>query len=231
MTRSTDLDIIAPDDPITESLSKEKKEEILPEIKTETKEECKSDRVRELLGHTKSPFSPTLIYPDIFDFSERDSDEKIYVVLRPHWFTNIHWILTAVIMFFAPIFYANIGSHIPIPANIMMFIYLFWYLAIFAYSLEKFISWYFDIFIITNNRVIDIDVHNLLDRKFTEAQLKKIQDTSYKVSGVSQTIFNYGSVKVETAGENPDIIFEKISHPEKIIKLLQHLSQNAYKHK
>lgn len=230
MTRSNDLDNIAPDDPIIESKSEEKKE-ILLETDTNAKEKCQSDKVRELLGHTKSPFSPTLVYPDIFDFSERDSDEKIYVVLRPHWFTNVHWILTAFFMFFIPIFYSSITSTPPVPANIMMFIYLFWYLAIFAYSLEKFISWYFDIFIITNNRVIDIDVHNLLDRKFTEAQLKKIQDTSYKVSGVSQTIFNYGSVKVETAGENPDIVFEKISHPEKIIKLLQHLSQNAYKHK
>jgi hypothetical protein len=229
MTRANDLDNIAPDDPIIES--KSEKKEIEPEITEPKNEDCQNDKVRELLGHTKSPFSPTLVYPDIFDFSERDSDEKIYVVLRPHWFTNVHWILTAIIMFFAPIFYTSLDSQLPVPTNIMMFVYLFWYLAIFAYSLEKFISWYFDIFIITNNRVIDIDVCNLLDRKFTEAQLKKIQDTSYKVSGVSQTIFNYGSVKVETAGENPDIVFEKVSHPEKIIKLLQHLSQNAYKHK
>ena len=75
--------------------------------------------------------------------------------------------------------------------------------------------------IITDKRVIDVDFNNLLVKKFSEARLLMIQDITSKVSGLFQTIFNYGKVKVQTAGETPEIIFEDIPNPEKIIRTLQ----------
>lgn len=211
MTRSNDLDIIAPDDPVTENIEKY--------------DAC--EKVREILGHTTGPLSSTLIFPDYFDFSEKNEGEIIYTVLRPHWYTNVSWILLTILMLIAPLVVRSLRINFILSTNIFTLVFLFWYMITFAFTLQKFISWYFDIFIITNFRVIDIDVHNLLDRKFSEAQIDKIQDINYKVAGLSQTFFNYGTLKIETAGENPDIEFEKIAAPGKIMKLLQGLCQNV----
>lgn len=238
MTRSSDLDIIAPDDPVIETprkskLIEENKKKIFTKYNSnkEYKDNDTHKEVREILGHTTSPLSPILVFPDHFSFVEKNDDEVIYAVLRPHWFTNISWILLSILMLIAPILLNFFPISLDISSNILYIITLFWYLITFSFSLEKFISWYFDLSIITDNRVIDIDVKNLLDRNYTEAQIKKIQDISYKVTGVSQTFFNYGSVKIQTAGENPNIEFEKIAFPDKITKLLERLYQNVTSHK
>jgi hypothetical protein len=219
MTRAKDLDNIAPDDPI-KSTSNTIKD-------TTNYDNIKDDTIRQILGHTKHPLSSTLIYPHFFNFSERGENEIIYVVLRSHWFTNIHWLTIAILMIFAPSLVKFIPMNLTIPFGISLILFLFWYLVTFAFILEQFISWYFDIFIISNLRVIDIDVKNILDRSFKEAQIDRIQDISYKVAGVSQTLFNYGSVVIETAGENPEISFEKVSNPAKVLKVLQYLTQQC----
>jgi len=221
MTRSMDLDTIAPDDQIKTSPVKEK---IILESN------IKDDTIRQILGHTKHPLSSTLIYPHFFNFSERGEDETIFVVLRSHWFTNVNWILLALLMIFAPSIIRMFSINLPIPISLSLILFIFWYLVTFAFILEKFISWYFDIFIISNLRVIDIDVKNILDRTFKEAQIDRIQDISYKVAGVSQTLFNYGTVIIETAGENPDISFDLVSNPAKVLKVLQHLTQQCSHH-
>lgn len=224
MTRSNNLDAIAPDDPVIEeaqNLSTEKEEQ------KEDEQNSTHEEVRDILGHTTNPLSSMIVFPDYFNFIERNDNEVIFTVLRPHWFTNLSWILLSIVMFIAPIIVKLLPINVNIPGNIFTLITLFWYLITFSFTLEKFISWYFDLSIITNTRVIDIDVKNLLDRKFTEAQIKKIQDISYKVAGVSQTFFNYGSIKIETAGENPNIEFEKVAFPNKVTKLLERLYKNV----
>jgi hypothetical protein len=229
MNRSKDLDTIAPDDPI---LPKEKKEKIsVKNIKK--KEVCRSDYdtptiynsdiVKKIVGHTKSSLSSVIVCPKSFTFSEKNKDETILVVLRPHWFTNFSWIFIAGLLAISPILFPLFKIKQFLPDNILRVVVFFWYLFLFAFLIEKFISWYYDLSIITNQRVIDIDVSNILDRRFREAQINKIQDTSYKVMGVSQSFLNYGTLRIETAGENPNLVFENIARPSKIAKLLQNL--------
>ena len=210
MPRAQDLDRVASDD--------------LADKKTSINE-----KVYEIMGHAKSSLSSILVNPKVFDFGEKGEEEKILVVVRAHWFTNLSWIITFVLMLFVP----ALMNFIPIPGEIVtkykLLISLFWYLVSFAFALEKFLDWYFDVVIITDKRVIDIDFGNLLVKKFSEARLIMIQDITSKVSGFFQTIFNYGKVKVQTAGETPEIIFENIPNPEKIIRILQILRDEEIK--
>jgi len=83
------------------------------------------------------------------------------------------------------------------------------------------------VFIITNKRVIDIDFDNLLNKKFSEANLSMIQDVTSEVKGVAQTMFNYGNVLIQTAAEIPEITFELVPNPEKIIKVLEVLREKG----
>ncbi len=210
MPRAKDLDTVASDDLVDKKMSI-------------------NEKVYDIMGHAKSSLSSILVNPKVFDFGEKGEEEKVLVVVRAHWFTNLSWIITFVFMLFVP----ALMNFIPIPGEIVtkykLLISLFWYLVSFAFGLEKFLAWYFDVVIITDKRVIDIDFGNLLVKKFSEARLIMIQDITSKVSGFFQTIFNYGKVKVQTAGEMPEIIFENIPNPEKIIKILQILRDEEIK--
>jgi hypothetical protein len=228
MNRSLDLDTIAPDDPIF-PIKKEKKKKIKKDVcrsDYKTPNKCNPAKIKEIIGYSTSSLSSILVCPTTFNFTERNKDEDILVVLRPHWFANVYWISLAFVLIIAPFFFDTFGIKSFLPYNILNLLLIFWYLFTFAFVIEKFISWYYDLSIITNQRVIDIDVANILDRRFRQAQLRKIQNTSYKILGISQAIFNYGTIRIETAGENPNLVFEHIASPQKIAKLLQNLYRN-----
>lgn len=242
MTRSRDLDTVAPDDVIetkkTEAIVEKEVKPDFAKSYVEAKEVKKvknrisnsisediTDKIYGIVGHTKHSFSSLLINPQVFDFEERDTDEKIILVARPHWFTNVSWILTALFLIFIPSLLKFVPIIGDIPAKFQMIGIFTWYLITFAFSFEKFLSWYFDVYIITDERVIDIEFNNLLNKKFSEAKISMIQDITSRVTGVAQTMFNYGTVFIQTAAEVPEICFEMIPNPEKIIKVLQILRE------
>ena len=232
MNRSKDLDTIAPDDPVITSLSFTKNESSKSRTSSQKssqnipKSNPSADinqKVYNILGHTKSPFSSFLVHPKVISFSERNQDEQIYLALRSHWITNLRWITISILMLFVPLFFHYFSFLNFFPTQYQFSAILFWYLFTFIFSFEKFLDWYFDLFLVTNQRVVDIDFNNLLNKHFAEANLDVIQDVSSSVKGILGTFFNYGDVLIQTAAEINQINFEKVSNPEKIIKLLKEL--------
>jgi hypothetical protein len=214
MNRSKDLDTIAPDDPIVSSKNtKENNQQKGPS----------KQKIYDILGHTKSSLSSLLINPSEFNFSERNSDEEIYLTIRSHWITNLHWIITAIIMLFIPLFLRYVNFLDFLPSQYRFFLFLFWYLFIFVFVFEKFLDWYFDLFLVTNQRLVDIDFNNLLNRHFAEAEISMIQDLSFSIKGFLGTFFNYGDVLIQTAAKSNQINFEKVPNPRKIVELIEQL--------
>jgi uncharacterized membrane protein YdbT with pleckstrin-like domain len=103
---------------------------------------------------------------------------------------------------------------------------MFWYLATFGFALSSFIGWFFNIYIVTNERIVDIDFFYLLYKKFSQAELTKIQDINYTSGGLLAAMFNFGDVVVETAGEAPNIDFELIPFPEKVVETIRELTEH-----
>jgi len=239
MTRSVNLDTIAPDDPVISPLkitSKPKKtaSKTSPHVKkTSSPPSPKSNKstdnpyrqkVYQLLkDKTKHSFSSLLARPKVFTFESRDADEEILLVLRRHWFTNLSWIITFFVLIFAPILLSKVPFLDFFNSSFRFILILFWYLVSFAFAFEKFLSWYFNVFILTEERVIDIDFDNLLYKNISEAQISMIQDVTVTQGGVSQTLFNYGSVYIQTASEVPQIEVLKVPNPNLVLKVLQQM--------
>lgn len=229
MNRSKDLDTIAPDDPILENTEPtnifEQEPKEFPKINHPKKEKKSqpNQKIYDILGHTKSPFSAFLVNPKVFDFTEREDQETIILAVRPHWIINIKWMLMTVFMFFVPNIIDMLDTLQSLPANYQFVAHLFWYLFTFIYAFEKFLDWYFDVFIVTNKRLVDIKFNNLMNKHFAEADINVIQDVSSSVRGILGTFFNFGTVLVQTASEINQIIFKNVPNPEKIIKAIQEL--------
>lgn len=237
MPRSPDLDTVAPDDPVVSPLpprslpktkkSKKLKKSVSDSSSTTAKNSASQSyrqKVYELIKDaTKNPLSSFLARPKVFTFQSRDDNEEILLVLRRHWFTNLSWILVAIIMVIAPISLPFVPFLGFFPPHYRLVLLLFWYLITFAIAFEKFLSWYFNVCIVTEERVVDIDFYNLLYKKETEAKISMIQDITVTQGGVSQTLFNYGNVLIQTAGEIPNLEFQHVPNPGLVLKVLQQM--------
>ena len=225
MNRSKDLDTIAPDDPIL--IDQKPKVTVLDHNITPSSDKNTNfkENVYGLLGHSKSSFSNFLINPKVLTFAEQDEDEVVYLAVRPHFITNISWIAISIFMLIVPLFFGYFSFINFLPLSYRMTAIFFWYLVTFVFFYEKLLSWYFDFYLITNKRIIDISFHNLLNKHFAQTDISMIQDVSSSVKGFLATFFNFGDLLVQTAAEINQINFEKVPNPQKIIKLIKELQE------
>jgi len=171
------------------------------------------------------------VNPKDLRFETQEETEKVILFLRQHIIVNVPWILITIFLVIAPtvifpLLFHALSLNLTFPTSYYVVGTLFWYLATFGFALASFIGWFFDIYIVTNERIVDIDFYYLLYKKFSEAELTKIQDIRYTSGGIFATMFNYGNVTVETAGEAPNIEFEAIPFPEKVVETIRELTEH-----
>jgi len=176
-----------------------------------------------LEGHSHNPLSAFGYFPDNVDFETREKKEKIVLLLRRHPITNLTWILTGGLMVLAPILLSFFPLLSFLPTNFQLVAILGWYLVSIAFILEGFLTWFFNVNIVTDERIIDIDFHNLIYKEVSDAKIDKIQDVTYKMGGVVRTIFDYGDVYVQTAAEIPAFEFLAVPKPARVARVLQDL--------
>ncbi|MCK4588457.1 PH domain-containing protein, partial [Candidatus Woesebacteria bacterium] len=176
-----------------------------------------------LKGHSHSPLAAYCYFPDKVDFETRERKEKIVLLLRRHPITNVAWILIAILMIFAPLTLSFFPILSFLPSNFQFIAVLVWYLITTAFVLESFLTWFFNVNIITDERIVDIDFHNLIYKEVSDCKIDNIQDVTYKMGGVVRTIFNYGDIYIQTAAEVPAFEFLAVPKPSKVARVLQDL--------
>lgn len=177
----------------------------------------------DLQGHVHNPLTSYSYCPDNVTFETQDHGEKVVLFLRRHPITNLGWMAIATLLILAPGLLANFPLLSFLPPNFQFVALLMWYLLVSAYVLESVFAWFFNVFIVTDERVVDVDFTNLIHREITEAKIDNIQDTHHTVGGVLRTIFNYGDVVIQTAGTAQNIEFEAVPNPAAVSRVIQEL--------
>lgn len=80
------------------------------------------------------------------------------------------------------------------------------------------IGWHFSVFIITDQRFIQITQKGLFHRAVADLGLSQIQSVNYEVSGLQETLLGFGTMKMQTYVG--DLVIKDIHHPAKIQKKL-----------
>lgn len=169
----------------------------------------------------RHPLSSFRHYPDRANFINKDTDEEVVLIVRKHPFTNVKWIVATIIMLFAPVVLAFFPILSFLPEAYRFIAVVGWYLITTAFAFENFLSWFFNVNIITNQRVVDVNFVNLIYREIPEADLEQIQDVTVAVGSVLRTFFNYGDVIIQTASEVQRISFDAIPNPDGVAKILR----------
>jgi len=185
--------------------------------------ENKPKKVERHTFHSRNPLASYCYFPDGIRFVAKDSKERIVLFLRKHPITNIGWIIISLLMFSAPMALDRFPILSFLPDNFQFVAVLGWYLITIAFTFESFLNWFFSVYIITDERVFDVDFVNLIYREITEANIDQIQDVTSRMGSVVRTIFNYGDILIQTASEVPRIEFEAVPHPDKVAKILREL--------
>jgi len=88
-------------------------------------------------------------------------------------------------------------------------------LIIFAPS---YISWYFSVYIVTDQRLIQITQKGLFNRSVVDMGLNQIQMVNYQVAGLQETLLGFGTIMMQTFVG--DLVIHDVHHPAKIQKKL-----------
>jgi membrane protein YdbS with pleckstrin-like domain len=170
-------------------------------------------------------------------FEGEDNDEEILYVFRKAVITNVGWLVVSAFLLMAPVFFNSAFLYLTkefpdvFSPSLIFIINTFWYIFTFGYMFERFIHWFFNIHIITNKRIMDMDFDSLLHRNITDAPLRNIEDITYTISGALETVFNFGTVTIQTAAEQRELEFLSVADPAKIQDVLSDLvSQKRRKH-
>lgn len=166
-------------------------------------------------------FSSYLLYPKI-RFESYEPGEKIIIMLRAHPFTQLRWIVNAVVLFvllliinfFMPSF-LSLNKIFVANCILLTFILSFIWINI--------ITWYFNVGIITNKRIIDIDLSGVIYKEVTTARLDKIEDITIKSGGYFESFFDFGAVFIQTAGQEVNIEFADIPYPAEAVQQINRL--------
>lgn len=89
---------------------------------------------------------------------------------------------------------------------------LFGYIAVWIYLRNT--------FYMTNESVIQEIQHSLFSKHEQTVSLGSIEDVSFRQTGVLQTMFNYGTIRLSTEGEETTYRFHYVANPKRQVAIL-----------
>ena len=174
-------------------------------------------------------FSSWIKNPINVVFDGEDPDEEILLVLRRHLIKNLGWVLISALFAVIPtisrviVDSSSFNTTTVFLPELIFVLWVFWYLFTFGFILENFLSWFFNAYIVTNKRIVDMDFHGVLFRNISEAPLRNIEDVTHTISGAAQVVFNYGDVVIQTAAEKREFEFSLVPNPSVVQDVISDL--------
>lgn len=156
-------------------------------------------------------------------------DEHVLVVARKHWFVFLIEMLGLILIFIVPFFFIPIitvfmtaGGGPNIPAAFSLFFSSLWALIVWQLIFERWTDYYYDIWIVTNWRIIDIDQKGFYRRNIaTLLNLDHIEDITTEEEGFFGSLLNYGSLQVQTAASQREFVMPSIARARKIERIIR----------
>lgn len=189
------------------------------------KERLSITQMRDLIGQKGRDALLTSFstFPAKVCFETQEDEEAVILFLRQHPIVNVPWVILSLFLLTLPSVFIFFPPYANLPGNYQFVITLGWYLFVFGYALSKFMSWFFNIYIVTDERVVDVDFENILFRKISVAKIDEIQDVNITSSGAIETFVGYGDVFIQTAAEVSEFDFLAIPKPDQVGKILNQL--------
>lgn len=169
-----------------------------------------------------------------------EEGEQVMKIVRRHYFVVLPLALTIIVAAFAPLIIYRLlfSGFIPLDAGAELSIqnfldewrsfgYSVWLLILWTMFFIEWTDYYLDIWIITNKRIIDVEQKGFFHREVTSFNYNQIQDITVETRGILETFLKFGTLHIQTAGHNRDIIIKDAHYPEEARSLILSLQQKS----
>jgi membrane protein YdbS with pleckstrin-like domain len=161
-----------------------------------------------------------------FQFPGKEKDEKVSLLARRHILILIrHNVIFALyflipVVIFVSLYYFEIDLATLAFFPIIILIASLYYLFVCLFALIRWVEYYYDVWIVTDKRLIDVEQVSLFNHVTSELRLDKIQDVTVEIKGLLPSMFHYGNIYVQTAGAIQRFSFEEVPNPQQIKTLI-----------
>lgn len=98
------------------------------------------------------------------------------------------------------------------------------------YFFYTWIGWYYSVFILSDQRLIQISQTGFFNRSVVDIGLDKIQNINFQISGIQETLLGFGTILVQTFVG--DLVMDHIHHPAKVqehmVKIIKELGYSSF---
>lgn len=149
------------------------------------------------------------------EFDGQREGEQVKYVFRRHFVTTIRgwiWLIIVTALGFVPsLIWPNNSD--------MFWVWLIFFAVGLIGAVYSWMLWYFSFYIVTNERLRQTRQKGFFQKSVVDLELDSIKNMSYGVHGLFATIFNYGSILIQT--EAGDLVLSMVSHPETVYNELE----------
>lgn len=160
-------------------------------------------------------------------------EEHVVLFLRRHWvallgIATAFTLLTGLPIAIALYFESTLTQWLqqPVAGALLVIITSMYFLSVWLFAFLEFTDYYLDTWIITNERIINIEQEGLFHRTASELDLAAVQDTTAEIRGIWQTVLTFGQVFIQTAGSKGRFHFKNIDNPEHVKELITRLVED-----
>jgi hypothetical protein len=149
-------------------------------------------------------------------------EEEIILITRRHWlylwprlvFHALLGLVLGLLVIWLISATVGIGG---MPGKVLLAVTLGWALYWAGRCYFDWYSYHNDIWVVTNQRIVDSIKPNYFRSRLASADLVDIEDITVEHHGLLQTVFRYGDLRCQTAGEQPNFILGGIPHPPTVL--------------
>lgn len=157
-------------------------------------------------------------------FEDQFEDEEVLFVFRKHpivmrkglIIASVILVLSVIPSLFNPTFgwlFTGLGIGLFVSGTVMFF---------------SWIPWHFSVYIVTDQRFIQIAQRGMFKRTVVDITLGQIQMVNYEISGFQETVLGFGTIMIQTYVG--DLVIKEVHHPariqKKMLKILRDLNIN-----
>lgn len=151
--------------------------------------------------------------------------EEVVLEARRHWIVVLPIYVIVSLLALAPLVLYAVVDALPIalvtpgwgPA-ILGFAYSGWLLALWVGVYLVWLDHHLDVWILTNERLIDVEQKGIFRREVSSLRLERIQDITAEIDGPLATFLKFGDIKVQTAGDATEFVITNISDPQGLVE-------------
>ncbi len=158
-------------------------------------------------------------------FESQLQDESVVLVIRAHPILLVPWLVNGLLLLVGLVlFNIYVPSLWQLTTMQLLFLNLSVVVFILSYYWFHFLSYFFNVGVVSTRRILDIDFSSVLFKQVSETRLERIEDITATSGGYVASLFNFGDIHIQTAGEAVNFEFLHSPRPGDVVRIINELA-------